>query len=167
MSKSNLSKRHTLAFAMFAAFNFAPVTYAVSTDIVISEFRTRGPSGGNDEFVELYNLSANPVNIGGWKINGSNNAGTTSTRATVPANTTLNPGCRFLATNNAASGYSGVVAGNVNYASGFTDDGGIALLNASNVIIDAAGMGAGSAYKEGTVLAAIGSNLNQSQERKP
>jgi hypothetical protein len=84
---------------------------AISTTVVISEFRVRGPSGGNDEFIELHNLSTSAVAIGGWKIKGSNNAGTNSTRATVPAGVVLNPGCYFLATNTAASGYSGVVPG--------------------------------------------------------
>src|SRR5439155_24472111 len=29
--------------------------------VLISEFRTRGPSGANDEFVELYNPGVSPV----------------------------------------------------------------------------------------------------------
>ncbi len=56
---------------------------AASSTVVISEFRVRGPSGGNDEFIEIYNLSASPVNIGGWLLRASNNAGTVSTRATI------------------------------------------------------------------------------------
>lgn len=168
MVGNSLPKRHSLSLGIFAALNFLPLAHAVSSDIVISEFRTRGPAGGNDEFVELYNLSASPVNIGGWKINGSNNAGTTSTRATIVANTTLNPGCRLLVTNGAASGgYSGSVPGNLTYTTGFTDDGGVAILNASNAVIDAVGMSAGSIYKEGTILASTPTNANQSQERKP
>ena len=43
----------------------APAT-AQSTTIVISEYRTRGPAGGNDEFIELRNNSAAPVDIGGY-----------------------------------------------------------------------------------------------------
>ena len=141
---------------------------AVSATVVISEFRVRGPSGGNDEFVELYNLSNSPINIGGWKINGSNNAAGTSTRLTITAGTTIPAKGHFLATNSAASGYSGAVPGNQTYTVGVTDDGGIALLDASNVIIDQVGMSAGSAYKEGTTLAQLGtSNLNRSYERKP
>ena len=167
MTDKYLFKRHPLALAVFAALNFAPVAQAVSTDIVISEFRTRGLNGGNDEFVELYNLSSNTVNIGGWKINASNTSGATGTRVTIAANTTLNPGCRFLATNSTAStGYSGTVSGNQTFASGITDDGGVALLNASNVVIDAVGMSATSAYKEGTVLAPTTVNGERSQERK-
>ena len=37
---------------------------AASTTIVISELRTRGPSGGNDEFVELRNISNAPIDVG-------------------------------------------------------------------------------------------------------
>ncbi|PYR65990.1 MAG: hypothetical protein DMF88_17870, partial [Acidobacteria bacterium] len=38
------------------------------TGIVISEFRTHGPSGGNDEFVEIYNNSDLAIDISGWKM---------------------------------------------------------------------------------------------------
>lgn len=56
----------------------AHVRAQAGASVVISEFRTRGPLGGN-EFVELFNASAAPVDISGWKISGSNNAGTTVT----------------------------------------------------------------------------------------
>ena len=68
---------------------FATRVQAVSTNVVISEFRVRGPQGGNDEFVELYNLSAAPVAIGGWNIRGSNNAAGVSIRATITAGTII------------------------------------------------------------------------------
>src|SRR5262245_45980451 len=141
---------------------------ASASGVVISEFRVRGPNGGNDEFVELFNASASPVAIGGWKINGSNNAGSVSTRATITGGTTLPAGCYYLLTNTAAGGYSGAVAGNQTYSVGITDDGGIALLDGSNGVIDQVGMSAGSAYKEGSTLASLGSNnLNRGYERKP
>lgn len=141
---------------------------AVSTNIVISEFRTRGPLGGNDEFIELYNLSNAAVAIGGWKVNGSNNAGTTGTRVTITAGVSLNPGCHYLLTNSTATGgYSGAVPGNQTFATGITDDGGIAVLTAANVIVDQVGMSAGSAYKEGTILTPLTVNLNQGYERLP
>ncbi|WP_234554041.1 hypothetical protein [Thermus caliditerrae] len=31
--------------------------------VVINEFRFRGPSGGNDEFIELFNRSCTPVDL--------------------------------------------------------------------------------------------------------
>jgi acyl dehydratase len=139
----------------------------VSTTIVISEFRTRGPNGASDEFVEICNISADAIDISGYRLNGSNNAGTTSLRATVPANTTLPAGGRFLFTNSSAGGYSGTVAGNVTYTTGITDDGGLAILTPAVVVVDQVGMSAGSAYKEGTTLAPTTTNVNQSYERKP
>src|SRR6185436_14424010 len=68
----------------------APQFIYPASSVVISEFRTRGPGvtaagAATDEFVELYNPTANPIDITGWKINGSNNAAGISTRATIPA----------------------------------------------------------------------------------
>lgn len=154
----------------FAVVLLAMITMAgvASANILISEFRTRGPLGGNDEFVEIWNNSAGPVNIGGYTLRGSNSAGTTSVRATVPAGTILNPACYYLFTNSTATtGYSGPVPGNTTYATGFTDDGGIAIADGAAAILDQVGMSAGSAYKEGTVLATTPANNNQSYERKP
>jgi endonuclease G len=170
--RSRLLRALFVCAALLLAFvNSADHVHAVSTTVVISEFRVRGPNGGNDEFIELYNASGSPVSIGGWKVSGSNNAAVTSTRATITSGTTLGAGCFYLLTNAAASGYSGSVPGNQTYAVGVTDDGGIALLDGSNAIIDQVGMSLGSAYKEGTILASLGtttaSNLNRGYERKP
>ncbi len=130
--------------------------------IVISEFRTRGPNGTSDEFLELYNPTGAAVNIGGWLVKSSNNKGTTSTRATIPTGKILQPGQHYLL---AMSNYSGSVAADQTYSTGLTDNGGIALFNGSTVV-DQVGMSTGSAYKEGAVLAPLTSNQNRSYERK-
>src|SRR5439155_8655767 len=72
--------------------------------VVISEFRTRGPNGASDEFVEVYNNSDAAVDISGWKLNGSNNTAGTSTRGTVPPNTSLPARKPYLLTNSRTSG---------------------------------------------------------------
>jgi len=59
------------------------VVPASGAGIVISEFRTRGTAGGNDEFVEIYNNTASPIDISGWKLLGSSNTAPTGSRATV------------------------------------------------------------------------------------
>jgi uncharacterized protein (TIGR03437 family) len=132
--------------------------------IVISEFRTRGPNGANDEFIELYNHSSSPISISGWKIRASNNAGSVSTRLAISAGTTISGHGHFLATN---SGYSGAVSGDQTYSSGITNDGGIALTLADDSIVDQIGLSAGSAFKEGMHLAPLSSDADLSYERRP
>jgi hypothetical protein len=118
--------------------------------------------------IEIFNRGCTAVDVSGWKINGSNNAGSTSTRATIPASTTIGPGCHYLFTDSAASGgpYSGSVAGNQTYTVGIGDDGGIALLNSLGSIVDQVGMSAGSAYKEGSTLTPLTTNVDRGYERK-
>jgi uncharacterized protein len=104
---------------------------AVSTTIVISELRTHGPSGGNDEFVELRNISSGPIAIGGWQLQGcAADSGNPSNRATVPAGTTIPAGGSYLFTNSAASGYSGSVPGDTTYTTGISDTGGVRIATA-------------------------------------
>ncbi len=136
--------------------------------LLISEFRTRGPSGASDEFVEIYNPTPATVTIAGLKIRASNNAGTISDRVTITAGITLGSGCHYLVANSSSGGYSGSVPANQTYGTGITDDGGIAVTRSNGTsIIDAAGMSNGSAFKEGTPLAPLSANVNQSYERKP
>jgi hypothetical protein len=153
-----------------ATLTVAPV--ANPGDVLISEFRFRGPSGANDEFIELYNRTTAPIDISGYKIFRSNNAGATNLTATIGSGVTLGSGCHYLLTNSNSSGpYSGSVAGDQTYGTGVADDGGIALTipggTATTGIIDQVGLSAGSAYKEGTSLAPLTTNTNQSYERKP
>ncbi|HEX7339200.1 MAG TPA: lamin tail domain-containing protein [Rhodanobacteraceae bacterium] len=140
---------------------------AFASDLTISQFRVRGPAGGNDEFIELHNGGGAPVDVGGYLVNASNASGTTGTRATLPAGTTIAPGCYLLLANAASNGYSGSVAGDVTYGTGFTDTGGIALIDTSGKIVDQVGLSAGSAYGEGTRLASLGSsNVDHAYARK-
>ena len=140
----------------------------LTTNVVISEFRTRGANGANDEFIELYNPTTTAVDISGWKINASNDTGTTGTRATIPAFTILRSGQYYLVANNSSSGgYSNAtVPANLTYGTGITNAGGIALLKADNTMVDQVGLGPTSAYKEGTTLASFTVDADQSYERE-
>lgn len=136
------------------------------TSVVISEFRTRGLSGPNDEYIELYNPTSAVVDISGWKINASNDTGTISTRATIPASTILRSGQYYLIANNTTNGYSGIVPVNLTYGQGITDAGGIALVKPDNItIVDQVGVGANSAYKEVDHVLLLPTS-DQSYERK-
>ena len=133
--------------------------------VLISEFRTRGPNGASDEFVEIYNNTGSAVAVGGWKLKGSSNAGTISTRATFANGITVPAHGHFLLANSAA--YSGSVLADQTYSSGIADDGGLAIANDSDQIVDQVGMSVGSAFKEGTALGPQSGAANQSYERKP
>lgn len=139
--------------------------FATSTTLVIGEFRTRGPNGADDEFIELYNVSTSPFLIGGWTVHASDNAGNTVELGMVTGGIVVFPGCRYLFAN--PNGYSGSVAPDQWFTTGsIPDDGGVSV-RYGTIIIDAAGMSPGSAYQEGTLLAPLTTNVDQSYERKP
>lgn len=133
--------------------------------IVISEFRTRGPNGANDEFIEIYNNTEVPTDIGGWKIKASNNSGAVGTRLTINVDTVIPARGHFLVTN--SNGYGGSVTGDQTYGTGITNDGGIALTLANDLVVDQVGLSGGSAFKEGSILAPFSLDSNNSYERKP
>ena len=140
---------------------------AQAADLSISQFRVRGPAGGNDEFVELFNSGSKALDLSGYKFNASNASGTTGTRLTLPSGTSIAAGCYLLLTNSASSGYSGNVAGDIKYSTGITDDGGLAILNGAGQLVDQVGLSTGSAYQAGTPLAALGStNADKGYRRK-
>ena len=136
-----------LPLLMLVALCSAPaLALASPSGVVISGFQTRGPAGGNDEYVEIRNTSAANVDISGWKLQGcaAGTPGNASNRATVGANIVLTPGQYYLFTNTASAAY----------ATGFTDFAGnnfsgIQLLDAANVRQDGVGS-AQSPCREGT-----------------
>jgi hypothetical protein len=132
--------------------------------LVISEFRTRGPNGADDEFVELYNPTGAAVNIGAWTIKKSSSCGTSvTTLVTIPANTILLAGQHYLA----ASTGSSVNGADQTFAASLADDGGVVLVDVSGTGVDRAGMCTTTLYQEGTVLLPLSGNSDQSYERKP
>ena len=164
-------RRSLLTTALIAGTLLVPASAASASDIVISEFRTRGPAGGNDEFVEIRNTSAAPVAIGGLQLQGcASGTGSIGNRATVSAGVTLAPGQTYLFTNIATPGpYSGTVARDQSYNSGFTDfaasnQAGIRIASASDVTLDQVGSTV-SPCREGTGLTTPGTNGDNSFER--
>jgi RHS repeat-associated protein len=137
-----------------------------STTIIVSEFRTRGAAGGNDEFVELYNKSDVAINIGGWKIKSSNNAGAVSTRVVINGGTMLPAHGHFLAVSTGTGGYSGTPAGDQTFTSGISDDGGIAVTRSDDTVVDQVGMSTGSAFHENRPLSPLTTSVDRSYERR-
>ena len=162
-------QQRALTAGLLAAVIFLTVVgtaLASPSGVVISEFRFRGPTGGNDEFVELFNTSGVPVSIAGWKLQGCASAsGLPSDRATVPAGTTLAAGQHYLFTN--SSGYSGTVAGDTTYGTGISDNAGARILNASSAVEDGvASVGPSAPCREGTGLTIPTANGDNAFERR-
>lgn len=144
---------------------------ASSNGVVISELRTRGPAGGNDEFVELFNSSSANVDISNYKLQGCAAAsGGASDRTTIQAGTVLRPGQHYLFTNSGSGGYSGTVPGDRTYSTGFTDfqtgnQSGARLVDASATAIDGVGS-PNSPCREGAGITTPTANGDSSFERK-
>ena len=124
--------RSVLPVLVAAACLAAPASAAaVSNTIVISEVQFRGIDG-NDEFVELRNISSAPVNIGGWALQGCAAAsGAPSNRTTVPADTIVPAGGAYLFVNGAGTL---AFAADRTYSTGLSDDGGVRIVNGTTVI---------------------------------
>lgn len=152
-----------LAGAALGPLLLASPALASPNGIIISEFRSTGPSGGSDEFVEIANSSSIAVDISGYLFQGcASGSGAGSTRATVPAGTVLTPGQRFLFTNSSTNGYSGTVPGDQSYTTGISDlnsnGSGLRLLDSNAQVIDGVGA-AGSAQnscREGNGINTVG-----------
>lgn len=157
-----------LSCIVFSAASAAPelqtATPTAPNHIVISEFRFDGSNGAGDDFVEVFNPTGGTVDISGWKIRGSNNAGAVSNRYTFPANTVIQPGQHYLIT---GSSYDDGVTSDGVLSTGITIDGGVAITLADNTVIDAVGLStaAASAFSSGVLLTALIGGTDQSYER--
>ncbi len=133
--------------------------------LVISEFRTRGPNGGNDEFVEIFNPTGGTVDVSGWSIKKSSGCGSTvTTLLTISNGVLLKPGQHFLAV---ASGISLAVSADQTFSPGIADDGGLALVSNAGTIVDRVGMCSETLYYEGLPLPPMTGNVDRSYARQP
>lgn len=77
-------------------------------DIVISELAAAGPNGADDEFVELYNASAQAVPIAGWVLHYRSQTGAAwQTDVTLPAGASV-PAHGFYLVTSQTTSYQGV-----------------------------------------------------------
>ncbi|HKU78067.1 MAG TPA: lamin tail domain-containing protein [Pyrinomonadaceae bacterium] len=137
-------------------------------DLLISEFRVRGPGGATDEFVEIYNPSTAPFTVtttdgsSGYSLVASDGVA----RFTIPNGTVIPGRGHYLGVNsNAYSlGAAAHASGDATYTTDIPDNAGIALFSTSTVAnfvlanrIDAVGSTseANTLYKEGTGYPAL------------
>ncbi|HVY49804.1 MAG TPA: lamin tail domain-containing protein [Minicystis sp.] len=107
-----------------------------ASHLVLSEIQTRGSAGGNDEFIEIYNPTASPIDVsdGTWVVSARSAVGTCTSDAEAARFTlhgTIPAYGHFLAT---GSHYDGGVAGDATFSSGVTDAASVVLRHGAEVV---------------------------------
>jgi hypothetical protein len=105
------------------------VAPSTSGNLIISEFRLRGPQGARDEFVELYNPGSTPIvvraadNSEGWALAFSNTAGAVTGVAVIPNGTVISAKGHFLICDNPDGANGPTVVYSLNAYPGLTNPG--------------------------------------------
>ncbi len=168
----NSLRRPSLLFyaAVFAAFVFVSAA-ETSAQLIISEFRVRGPNGANDEFIELYNNSGADHTVAGGGTGYAVAASNGVARCVIPNGTVIPNRGHYLCVNSVGYSLASYPAGNgttatgdATYTTDIPDNAGIAIFNTSvagNFVLanrlDAVGSTseANTLYKEGTGYPAL------------
>ena len=148
-------------------------TVATAGQLLISEFRLKGPNGVQDEFIEIYNASGADHTVSASSGSGYGIAASDGvTRCSIPNGTVIPNRGHYLCVNSAAYSLGSYPAGNgttatgdATYTTDITDNAGIALFNnntggGSYILanrLDAVGSTseANTLYKEGTGYPAL------------
>jgi hypothetical protein len=169
--------RRSVQIAGVAALVLGTLMMSVPAEaqLIISEFRLRGPSGANDEFIEIYNNSGADHTVAALSGSGYGVAASDGvTRCTIPNGTVIPTRGHYLCANSTAYSLSSYPAGNGTTATAdatwtsandIADNAGIAIFNnntggGSYVLanrMDAVGSTseANTLYKEGTGYPAL------------
>ena len=162
------------------AANFVGVipTPVNAGDLIISEFRLRGPAGGMDEFIELYNNTDAAITVGaldgsaGWALATRSGAQSVQSAGTVLNGAVIPPRGHYLVANDNGglsggyslglypAGNSATAAPDATYSADIPDDAGVALFKSADAggfveanRIDAVGFAnADALYREGAGL---------------
>lgn len=156
---------------LITAAGFLTLASTASAQLIISEFRLRGPSGANDEFIELYNNSGADHTVAGGGTGYAVAASDSVARCVVPNGTVIPNHGHYLCVNSVAYSLASYPAGNNSTATGdstytldIPDNAGIAIFNTSVAVdftlanrLDAVGSTseANPLYKEGTGYSAL------------
>ena len=157
--RSSLFLAAAIVFSGIFSNNQTVFAQGAGCTVCISEFRTIGPSGAADEFVEIYNNTDSNIDISAFTLRGSNDTGGTTTRATVigaaGSNTTVLPARGHYLFVGSTYSLNPPVPGNQTYGTGIINAGGVAIFDAGGISRDQVGLSSGSAFKEGTTLTPV------------
>src|SRR6201988_4419550 len=164
-----LRKLMLISFGIVAFVCLAKQT--ASAQLIISEFRVRGPNGANDEFIELYNNSGADHTVTGGGTGYAVAASNGVARCVIPNGTVIPNRGHYLCVNSVGYSLASYPAGNgttatddATYTTDIPDNAGIAIFNTSIAAnfnlanrLDAVGSTseANTLYKEGTGYPAL------------
>jgi len=142
-----------------------------SGQLIISEFRVRGPNGANDEFIEIYNNSGADHTVAGGGTGYGVAASNGVARCVIPNGTVIPNRGHYLCVNSVGyslatypAGNGTTATGDATYTTDIPDNAGIAIFNTSVAAnftlanrLDAVGSTseANTLYKEGTGYPAL------------
>lgn len=156
----------TMSLCLLAVFETS-----VFGQLIISEFRVRGPNGANDEFIEIYNNSGADHTVAGGGTGYGVAASNGVARCVIPNGTVIPNRGHYLCVNSVGYSLASYPAGNgttatgdATYTTDIPDNAGIAIFNTSIAAnftlanrLDAVGSTseANTLYKEGTGYPAL------------
>jgi hypothetical protein len=133
MSRSLRTPLCVLATGLFMALGDAwpaEAQTATAGQLLISEFRVRGPSGANDEFIEIYNNIGSDHTVTALSGTGYGVAASDgTTRCSIPNGTVIPAGGHYLCTNSTNYSLNGYASGDATYTTDIPDNAGIAIFN--------------------------------------
>src|SRR5688572_25516062 len=165
----NLVRPALMLIALMASM--LVVSQDVFGQLIISEFRVRGPNGANDEFIEIYNNSGADHTVAGGGTGYGVAASNGVARCVIPNGTVIPNRGHYLCVNSVGYSLASYPAGNgttatgdATYTTDIPDNAGIAIFNTSIAAnftlanrMDAVGSTseANTLYKEGTGYPAL------------
>ena len=168
MSKSF---RGSVLFAGLVVAMVLGFAQVASAQLIISEFRVRGPNGVNDEFIEIYNNSGADHTVAGGGTGYGVAASNGVARCVIPNGTVIPNRGHYLCVNSVGyslatypAGNGTTATGDATYTTDIPDNAGIAIFNTSVAAnftlanrLDAVGSTseANTLYKEGTGYPAL------------
>jgi hypothetical protein len=125
-----------------ADFNGTPApggTTPNAGDVLISEFRSEGPAGATDEFVELYNNTDSAITVqasdatAGWSVHALDATGTSSIEIAVIPNGTVIPARGHYLLAGSAYSLRSLTVSDLNYNADIPNNTGVALFRTTSI----------------------------------
>ena len=132
--------RRLIRIALVATVTSGALVAAVPAEaqLIISEFRVRGPNGANDEFIEIYNNSGADHTVAGGGAGYGVAASDGTARCVIPNGTVIPNRGHYLCVNSVGYSLASYPAGNgttatgdATYTTDIPDNAGIAIFNTS------------------------------------